>query len=63
MQQELIWRYCGEKQSRLLRSDLWHGQQHGRRGGPLHSRFMRPRCDIVPEGKRHLIIHADDAKI
>jgi hypothetical protein len=49
--QELILRYYhnkeGNRQYRLLREDFWHGQQHGQKG-PIHARFMRPRCDIVP---------------
>jgi len=55
--QDLILRhyhyYESHKQYRLLRRDFWYGQQHGRKG-PVHARFMRPRCDIVPTGKRQL---------
>jgi len=46
-------RHESDKQYRLLRRDFWYGQQHGRKG-PFHARFMRPRCDIVPTGKRQL---------
>jgi hypothetical protein len=40
----------GQKQRRLLKRDIWHGQMHGKRG-PFHSRFMRPHCDMVPDGE------------
>jgi len=49
--QDLILRYYHNKewnkQYRLLGRDSWYGQQHGEKG-PIHARFMRPRCDLVP---------------
>jgi hypothetical protein len=56
---DLIKRYYYEhstsKQLRLLRRDFWYGQEHGK-SGPIHARFMRPRCEVVPGGTCPVVV-------
>lgn len=39
--------YTKTKWYTVLRPRYWEGQQHGGRDSPLHTRYMRPFCEIV----------------
>lgn len=46
------------KAEKLLSREFWRGQLHGGSGGngPVHARYMRSRCSIVPEGMLAAVI-------
>lgn len=37
---------------RLLRNELWRGQQRGGKGLPAHARQIGPRCSVIPSAPR-----------